>query len=130
MVQTGREPPKSSRVLRLRVGERVEVRSAEEILASLDERGSLDSLPFMPEMLAFCGKRFRVFKRADKVNDIVERSGLRRMEDAVLLDEVRCDGAAHGGCQALCQILWKEAWLKRAPRLSIWTRRLPTASPS
>ena len=25
---------------------------------------------------------------------------------------VRCDGAAHGGCQAGCLIFWKEAWLK------------------
>jgi hypothetical protein len=114
MAQTGRERP-SAHVLRLRVGDRVEVRSVEEILASLDERGALDELPFMPEMLEFSGQRFTVFKRADKVNDIVERSGLRRMGNAVLLDEVRCDGMAHGGCQALCQILWKEAWLKRAP---------------
>src|SRR5262249_4423538 len=30
---------------------------------------------------------------------------------AVLL-ETRCDGSAHGGCQAGCTILWKEAWLK------------------
>ena len=115
MAPTGRETPKRGPRLHLRVGDRVAVRSVEEILASLDERGALDALPFMPEMLKFSGQRFTVFKRADKVNDIVERSGLRRMENAVLLEEVRCDGMAHGACQALCQILWKEAWLKRAP---------------
>ena len=40
--------------LGLRVGERVEVRSAEEIFATLDKSGCLNSLPFMPEMLQFC----------------------------------------------------------------------------
>ena len=35
----------------LPIGDIVEVRPAEEILAGLDDRGELDSLPFMPEML-------------------------------------------------------------------------------
>ena len=43
-------------VLNLRIGEIVEVRSPEEILATLDENGELDGLPFMPEMLAWCGR--------------------------------------------------------------------------
>jgi hypothetical protein len=102
-------------MLGLRVGDRVEVRSVGEILATLDQGCALDGLPFMPEMLKFCGQRFTVFKRADKVNDLVERSGLRRMKNAVLLAHARCDGLGHGGCEALCQILWKEAWLKRLP---------------
>jgi hypothetical protein len=37
--------------LDLKVGDVVEVRSAAEILATLDENGALDSMPFMPEML-------------------------------------------------------------------------------
>jgi hypothetical protein len=36
------------------------------------------------------------------------------MKDTVHLEGIRCDGAAHGGCQAGCLIFWKEAWLKRA----------------
>jgi hypothetical protein len=100
-------------VLSLRVGELVQVRSADEILATLDERGELDSLPFMPEMLRFCGKRFRVYRRADKACDTIDWSTLRRMENAVHLGELRCDGSAHGGCHAGCLIYWKEAWLER-----------------
>src|SRR5262245_45039589 len=42
------------------------VSSEAEILATLDERGAIDGLPFMPEMLAYCGKRLRVELRADK----------------------------------------------------------------
>ena len=68
----------------------------------------------MLEMFAFCGRRFRVSKRAhrtcDTINDICDKG--RRMNRVVHLEGVRCDGAAPGGCHALCLIFWKEAWLK------------------
>jgi hypothetical protein len=100
--------------LGLRVGDLVEVRSEDEILATLDERGQLDDLPFMPEMRKFCGKRLRVQKVANKLCDTMTGTGMRRMRDAVHLVEARCDGSAHGGCQTACSLYWKEAWLKRA----------------
>jgi hypothetical protein len=102
------------RILNLKAGEWVEVRSREEILATLDERGRLENLPFMLEMLDYCGKRFRVFKRADKTCEYTRGWSIRRMKDAVHLEGGRCDGAGHDGCQAGCLIFWKEAWLKRA----------------
>jgi hypothetical protein len=105
------------KVLNLRAGALVEVRSADEILRTLDEHGTLDSLPFMPEMLRFCGKRFRVYSRAEKACDTIDWGSLRRMENAVHLEALRCDGSAHGGCQAGCLIYWKEAWLKRVSAL-------------
>ncbi|MBI3853197.1 MAG: hypothetical protein HY298_23350 [Verrucomicrobia bacterium] len=101
--------PKS---LQLHVGEWVEVRSKEEILQTLDRRGQLEGLPFMPQMFQYCGRRFRVFKRAHKTCDTVFPVRGRRMAAAVHL-ETRCDGQAYGGCQAGCLIFWKEAWLKR-----------------
>ena len=108
--------------LRLKVGEFVEVRTKEEILATLDVKGCLDELPFMPEMFKYCGSRQRVFKRAHKTCDPLNGTG-RRMKDAVHLETVRCDGQAHGGCQAECMIFWKEAWLKRASESSIGGQR-------
>ena len=99
--------------LNLRVGEWVEVRSKEEILSTLDQKGRLEALPFMPEMFAFCGRRFRVHKRAHKTCDPVNGLGARGMANAVHLQGLRCDGSAHGGCQAGCRIYWKETWLKR-----------------
>jgi len=93
------------------VGDWVEVRRKEEILATLDNEGRLDGMPFMPEMFAFCGKRFRVYKRAHKTCDTAFPVRGRRVDRAVHL-ETRCDGSAHGGCQASCLIFWKEAWLK------------------
>ncbi|NUR85083.1 MAG: hypothetical protein HOY71_13445 [Nonomuraea sp.] len=95
------------------VGDLVEVRSEAEIMATLDEKGELDSLPFMPEMLAYCGQRLTVHKVAHKLCDTQTRTGLRRMERAVHLTGARCTGAAHGGCQTACSMYWKEAWLKR-----------------
>jgi hypothetical protein len=112
-VQTDDAQPTPPQALDLRIGELVEVRRPSEILASLDERGRLDALPFMPEMLQFAGKRFRVSKRAFKTCDQVKNSGMYRMERTVHLEGVRCDGSAHGGCQAGCLIFWKEGWLQR-----------------
>jgi hypothetical protein len=106
---------RSSPSLGLRAGDWVEVRSAKEILATLDEQASLDALPFMPEMLQYCGKRFRVFKAAHKACDTIKKTGNRRMENAVHLEDLRCNGREHGGCQARCLLYWKEAWLKPAP---------------
>jgi hypothetical protein len=100
-------------VLGLRIGELVEVRSQAEVLATLDERGELESLPFMPEMLQFCGRRFRVAKLALKLCDTITWTGMYRMRNAVHLEGTRCDGKAHGDCQAGCNIYWKEAWLRR-----------------
>ena len=94
------------------VGDLVEVRSLEEIESTLDESGSLEGLPFMPEMGRFCGRRIRVFRCVDKILDFGRSWRLRRLEDTVLLAGLRCDGGAHGGCQASCSLLWKTAWLK------------------
>jgi hypothetical protein len=103
--------------LKLKAGDWVEVKSKGEILATLDENGQLDSLPFMPEMLEFAGKRLRVVKRAHKTCDTVFPGRGRRVADAVHL-ETRCDGKAHGGCEAGCLIFWKVDWLKPAGETS------------
>lgn len=96
---------------KLHAGDWVEVRTKEEILSTLDKNAQLEGMPFMPEMFAFCGKRFQVYKRAHKTCDTVFPTRGRRVADAVHL-ETRCDGSAHDGCQASCMIFWKTAWLK------------------
>jgi len=105
---------RNGNVLSLRCEELVEVRGKDEILATLDERGELDGLVFMPEMLEFCGRRLRVNRRAHKTCDTITGDTVgRRMDNCVHLENARCDGSAHGGCQAECLFFWKEAWLKR-----------------
>lgn len=99
--------------MQLRAGDWVEVRSKDEIFRTLDRQGRLDTLPFMPEMLRYCGQRFQVVKRAHKTCDPPSGLQARRMPNAVHLTGVRCDGDGHGGCQAGCLIFWKEDWLKK-----------------
>jgi hypothetical protein len=99
--------------LNLRAGDWVEVRSLDEILATLDGTQAVDGLPFMPEMVQYCGKRYRVSKSAHKTCDTVESYLIRRAEHVVHLENLRCDGQGHDGCQCGCLIYWKEAWLKR-----------------
>lgn len=119
-------------------GDLVEIRSMREIAETLDENGKFDGMPFMPEMVQYCGRQFRVYRRADKT--CVAGYGLRRMNSAVFLEELRCDGSAHDGCQRTCLFFWKEAWLKPAKEIdpsskmdlqlqddnTHWLKQLPT----
>ena len=100
---------------RLRPGDLVEVRSPAEILQTLDADGTVDHLPFMPEMVEFCGKRFRVARRVVKTCFSGSMSTMLafRTDDVVTLDDVRCSGAAHDGCQKACMIFWRDAWLRQ-----------------
>jgi hypothetical protein len=94
----------------LQPGDLVEVRSVAEVIASLDVDGKLDGLPFMPEMLSFCGRRYRVSGRVEQVCGDGQR---RQLPSTVHLEQLCCDGSAHRNCQAACLLLWKEAWLRR-----------------
>src|SRR3954453_17001004 len=103
--------PASPAVLDLQPGEFVRVRPAAEIFAPLDERGMYEGLPFMPEMIKFCGRVLPVTQRADKT--CAGDGVVYRLYNTVHLQNVRCDGSAHDGCQAACLMFWKEAWLER-----------------
>jgi hypothetical protein len=104
-VDSGRERP-------LRPGDVVEVKSPAEIFATLDG-DAIDDMPFMAEMLRHAGRRYTVSRRVDKICDTIASTGSRRLEATVYLDDLRCDGSAHGGCQAGCRLYWKEDWLRR-----------------
>jgi hypothetical protein len=108
---TGRNGPK------FRARDWVEVKTPREIAETLDADGTTDGLPFMPEMLEFCGRRFQVQRLAEKT--CIEFPGgtykIRefRNNDVVLLGGLRCPGTRHDGCQRLCMIFWKTAWLRK-----------------
>jgi hypothetical protein len=99
-------------------GNRVVVRSPQEILETLDSNGTMDGHPFMPEMLGLCGKSFRVHRRVEKtcvdVAPPIESNRRFAKNDVVTLEGVRCDGSGHDGCNRGCRIFWKEAWLRPA----------------
>lgn len=100
--------------LNLKAGDWVVVRSKAEILATLDKKGQLDKMPFMPEMLQFAGQKLQVSKRAHKTCDPINGLESRALPDAVHIGDLRCDGSAHADCQAGCLFFFKDAWLRRA----------------
>jgi hypothetical protein len=95
------------------VGDEVEIRSLQEIEATLDERGCLGGVPFQPEMISLCGRRGRLFRSIDKIYDYGRTRGMRRLRGCVLVSGLRCDGAAHDACQARCYVIWRTEWLRR-----------------
>ena len=100
---------------RFRAGDLVVVRSKEEILATLDQDGCIGGMPFMPEMLQYCGQGFRVSAVAHKTCEVAHKTYKgRRLQAMVHLAGLRCDGSAHGGCEADCNLFWKDEWLKPA----------------
>ena len=99
-------------VLNLEPGELVEVKSEEEILVTLKQKGENKGLFWMPEMRKFCGRRFRVFKRLERI--LLESTGeYRKVKNTVLLEGVMCDGQGFYGCDRSCFHFWREAWLRR-----------------
>jgi len=98
--------------LDLQPGELVEVKSADEIRATLDDLGKTRGLFFMPGMWEYCGQRLRVLFRIDRM--MSEKTGdIRNLKQTVILDGVTCDGKAHSGCQRGCYVFWKDTWLRR-----------------
>lgn len=97
-----------------KVGDWVEVRSLDEIRATLDAAGEREALPFMPEMARHAGRRLRVSAAMAKICG--GGRGMRAVagEPLLLLEDLRCDGTAHGRCSRECTLLWKPAWLRPA----------------
>lgn len=105
-------PLSGEEVLNLQPGEWVEVKSAEEIAATLDARGKNRGLLFTEDMKPYVGKRFQVFKRVETI--FLEESKQRRtLKNTVLLTSVYCPGTTFN-CDRSCFLFWKEVWLKRA----------------
>jgi hypothetical protein len=99
-----------------KTGDWVEVKSPGEIAETLDASGTLDGLPFMPEMLPYCGRRFQVQRRAEKA--CIEYPGGYKIReflrnDVLLLQELRCSGLEHDGCGRACMLFWKASWLRK-----------------
>lgn len=103
--------PASEEILNLQPGEWVEVRSEEEIHRMLDGNGRYKGLLWMANMDRFCGRRYKVHKRVEKM--MLESNGeIRKLKHTVLLEGAMCEDLY--GCDRSCFHFWREAWLKRA----------------
>lgn len=101
-------------VLELQPGELVEVKPIGDILATLNHNRRCNGLLWMSGMRKFCGRRYKVHKRVERI--ILEANGeLRKMRNTVLLEDAMCDGKDFGNCDRSCFHFWREAWLRRVP---------------
>jgi hypothetical protein len=105
--------------LGLGAGDWVRVKSQADIRATLDDDGRCEGLGYMDACMdRYCGGTYKVLKRVDKFYD--ERAQrMLKVKNTVLLDGVYCEAPSHAvtpwaGCQRMCFLFWKEAWLERA----------------
>lgn len=99
--------------VRLQAGDRVRVRSREDIERTLNQWRQVKGCAFMGEMFQFCGTEQRVMKRVQRFVD--ERDAqVYKANGLVLLENVICQGTAdYGPCDRSCFYFWREEWLER-----------------
>ena len=96
----------------------MQVKSKEEIAATLTPEGRHRGMWFDREMMPFCGGVFRVRQRIHRFID--ERAGGRMIElkknDCVTLEGVVCSGELslrRWFCPRAIYPYWRECWLRR-----------------
>ena len=109
---TGQQQKTLSAELNLQSGELVEVKSAEEIAATLDAQGRNRGLQFEPEMARHCGHRYRVASPVRAI--IAEESGkMVQLNNTVILEGLACQGICFHNCPRANYLYWREIWLRR-----------------
>ena len=103
----------------LKNGDRIRVRSREEIQATLNPFKELKGCAFLPEMYQFCGMEQRVLKVMERFLD--ERDyKVKKVMGLILLENVICQGTpAFGRCDRCCHFFWREEWLERLDDLPL-----------
>jgi hypothetical protein len=105
--------------LNLRPGERVVVKSMDNIIETLNRTARNRGLVFFPNMRLLCGRERRVERRLDKI--IVDGTGeMRQLQNTVYLEgsHCGCSDIAFGGCSRREFAYWREIWLRRPGDLS------------
>jgi len=102
-----------SKRLHLEVGEWVEVLPMEQISATLDEQDKNRGLWFDPQMAQYCGGRFRVAAKIERIIDEGTGRMIHFKSPAVSLETIGCDGCWHRFCSREAPLFWREIWLKR-----------------
>ncbi|MEZ5475310.1 MAG: hypothetical protein R3E72_09950 [Steroidobacteraceae bacterium] len=113
-IEPGQRTP--TEILDLQPGELVEVKSAEEISATITADGFNRGMRYDPEMLKYSGHRYRVQQRVNKLID--EKSGkmVSMKSPCIQLDNVFCRAEftpGRLGCPRASNTYWREIWLRR-----------------
>lgn len=99
----------------LNVGDRVRVRSAEDIRRTLDANGSVKGCAFGAGMYQYCGRELRVARVVHHFFDEA-RFRMLRARRMVLLEGAHCDGSGLAdtrGCDRMCFYFWRTEWLEK-----------------
>jgi len=99
----------------IKAGDRVRVRSREEIQRILDLRGGTRGCIFTPEMYARCGQTYKVYKQIEYFYDEVKQRECR-CRDIFLLEGALCSGRRKvfsNPCDRMCFQFWHKDWLEK-----------------
>lgn len=105
--------PASTRLVHLKAGDRVRVRSVQEIEATLNHSRRLRGCSFALEMEQYCGTMQRVLKPVERFVD--ERDyRILKTRGIVILEGLTCQGmGSFGRCDRNCYFFWREEWLEK-----------------
>jgi len=95
-------------------GELVQIKTVNEIKATLDANKKNRGLYFDVEMVPFCVRTCRVRAR---VNQIIEKPTGKMVKipgDWILLEGTACTGKYHRSCARAILPYWREMWVRRA----------------
>lgn len=101
---------------KLQVGEWVEVRSADEIRATLGPDSKNRGLLFDPEMVKYCGERRQVQRRVSRLIDEPTGRMIEMRNPCIVLTDAYCRGECTPrrlACPRAIDSYWREIWLKR-----------------
>lgn len=97
----------------LKAGDRVRIRSLEEIKTTLDHFNELHGCAFLLQMHQFCGTEQKVFKIMERFLD--ERDyKVKKTRGLVLIENNYCNGTpVFGQCDRSCFLFWRAEWLEK-----------------
>jgi hypothetical protein len=98
--------------LDLRPGEWVQVKSFDEIRATLNVNNRNRGLWFDAEMVKYCDGVHRVLCRVDRIIEPKSGRVVKLTNDCIVLEGVTTRGEHHGNCHNEYQF-WREIWLRR-----------------
>jgi len=99
-------------------GDRVKVKSKNEIRKTLDEWEKYKGCFFIDEMYEYCGKTFKVLKVIDYFFDEAQQK-MCKCRDTVILDGVICSGKQRlykVSCDRNCFFFWQLTWLEKVEK--------------
>lgn len=108
--------PTPTEILDLRPGEWVEVKSQDEIISTITHNGFNRGMRYDMEMSKYCGERYRVQMRVDRLINEVTGKMMTMKSPCIQLEDVYCRAECTNkriGCPRASNTYWREIWLRR-----------------